>query len=83
MKVSDLIKELQKCPPDAEVWLPNVNNLDIPGYCVLDHIMEFKFAEVESDVMDNPGEIDHRLLKYKTDETPIVYLGSKYELIRE
>ncbi len=45
--------------------------------------MKFKFAEVEIDVMDNPGEIDHRLLKDKTDDTPIVYLGSKYELIRE
>lgn len=64
------------------MWLPNVNNLVIPGYYVLDHIMYFRFAEVESDIMDNPGEIDHRLLKNKTDQTPIVYLGSKYDLIR-
>ncbi len=83
MKVSELIEELTKCPSDAEEWLPNVNNLNIQGYCVLDHVMKFKFAKVESDVMDNPGEIDHRLLKDKTDDTHIVYLGSKYELIRE
>ncbi len=83
MKVSELIEELKKCPSDAEVRLPNVNNLNIPGYCVLDYIMKFKFAEVGSDVMNNPGEIDNRLLKYKTDDTPIIYLGSKYELIRE
>ncbi len=52
MKVSELIKDLQKCHPAAEVWLPNVNNLNIPGYCVLDHFMSFQFAEVESDIMD-------------------------------
>ena len=82
MKVSELIIELQKCHPDAEVWLPNVNNLNIPGYCVLDHIMNFRFAEVESDVMDNSEEIDNRLLKNKKEDTPIVYLGSQFNLIR-
>ncbi len=78
MKVSELIEELKKCPSDAEVWLPNVNNLNIPGYCVLDQIMNCRFAEVESDVMDNPGKVDNRLLDNKNDDTPIVYLGSKY-----
>ena len=60
MKVSELIKELQECHPDAEVWLPNINELNIPGYCVLDHIMSFQFNEVESDIIDNPGKIDQR-----------------------
>lgn len=82
MKVSELIKELQKCHPDAEVWLPNINNLNIPEYCVMDYLMSFQFNEVESDIIDNPGEIDHRLLKDKKDDTPIVYLGSQYDLIR-
>ena len=82
MKVSELIKELQKCHPDAEVWLPNINNLYIPGYCVLDYLMSFQFNEVKSDIIDNPGEIDDRLLKDKNDDTPIVYLGSKIDLIR-
>ena len=27
--------------------------------------MSFQFNEVESDIIDNPGEIDHRLLKDK------------------
>lgn len=49
MTVSELIKELQKCHPDAEVWLPNINELNIPGYCVMDHLMSFQFNEVESD----------------------------------
>ena len=44
MKVSELIIELQKCHPDAEVWLPNVNNFNIPGYCVLDHNYEFSIC---------------------------------------
>ena len=44
--------------------------------------MSFQFNEVESDIVDNPGEIDHRLLKDKKADTPIVYLGSKYDLIR-
>lgn len=50
--MSELIEELQKCNPEAEVWLLNVNELGIPGYCVLDHIMTMPFGEVESDVMD-------------------------------
>ena len=83
MKVPELINELQMRHPNTEIWLPNVNELNIPGYCVLDQLMSFRFCEVESEVMDNPGEIDNRLLKNKTDDTPIVYLGSKYELIRE
>ena len=82
MKVSELIKELQECHPDTEVWLPNINELNIPGYCVLDHIMSFQFNEVESDIIDNPGKIDQRLLKDKKDDTPIIYLGSKYDIIR-
>lgn len=76
IKVAELIEELRKCDPDAEVWLPNVNELDIPGYCMLDHIMVMPFDTVESDVMDNPGRIDYRLLKNKTENTQIVYLGS-------
>ena len=82
MKVSELIKELQECHPDAEVWLPNVNELNVPGYCVMDHIMSFQFNEVESDIIDNPGKIDPRLLKDKKDDATIVYLGSKYDIIR-
>ena len=82
MKVSDLIKELKKCHPDAEVWLPNINELNIPRCCVLDHIMSYQFNEVESDIIDNPGKIDQRLLKDKKDDATIVYLGSKYDIIR-
>ena len=82
MKVSELIKELQECHPDAEVWLPNINELNIPGYCLMDHLMSFQFNEVESDIIDNPGKIDQRLLKDKKDDTPFIYLGSKYDLIR-
>ena len=44
--------------------------------------MNFRFAEVESDVMDNSEEIDNRLLKNKKEDTPIVYLGSQFNLIR-
>lgn len=65
IKVSELIELLQKCDPDAEVWLPNVNELGIPGYCVLDHVMTMTFGEVGDDVMNNPGEIDQRLLSTK------------------
>lgn len=82
IKVSELIAELQKCDADAEVWLPNVNELGIPGYCVLDHIMAIDFGRVESDIMDNPGEIDNRLLQNKTESTPIVYLGSLAEYLK-
>lgn len=82
IKVSELIEYLQKCNPDAEIWLPNVNGLGIPGYCVLDHIMTMTFGEVGDDVMNNPGEIDHRLLQHKTNDTPIVYLGSIAEFIK-
>ena len=56
IKVSELIELLQKCDPDAEVWLPNVNELGIPSYCVLDHVMTMTFGEVGDDVMNNPGE---------------------------
>lgn len=83
IKVSELISELQKCNPDAEVWLPNVNELGIPGYCVLDHIMAMDFGRVEGDIMDNPGEIDNRLLQNKTDDSPIVFLGSIAEYLKE
>ena len=34
MKVSELIEELQKLDANAEVWLPNVNELHIPGCCL-------------------------------------------------
>lgn len=83
IKVSELIEQLQKCDPDTEVWLPNVNELGIPGYCVLDHVMTMTFEEVEDDVMNNPGAIDHRLLHDKTNDTSIVYLGSIAEFIKE
>lgn len=83
IKVSELIEYLQKCNPDAEIWLPNVNGLGIPGYCVLDHVMTMTFGEVGDDVMNNPGEIDHRLIQHKTNDTPIVYLGSIAEFIKE
>lgn len=83
MKVSELIEKLQEYNPDAEVWLPNINELNIPGYCVPDHLMSFQFNEVVSDIIYNPGEIDYRLLKNKKDDTYIVYLGSKYDLIRD
>lgn len=83
IKVSELIEYLQKCNPDAEIWLPNVNGLGIPGYRVLDHVMTMTFGEVGDDVMNNPGEIDHRLLQHKTNDTPIVYLGSTTEFIKE
>ncbi len=82
IKVSELIEYLQKCNPDAEIWLPNVNERGIPGYCVLDHIMTMTFGEVGDDVMNNPGEIDHRLLQHKTDDTPIVCLGSTTEIFQ-
>jgi hypothetical protein len=83
MKVSELIKKLQTCNPDTEVWLPNVNELGIPGYCVLDHVMTMAFREVENDVMHNPGKIDKRLLKDKTDGSQIVYLGSIADFITD
>ncbi len=73
MKVSELIDKLKTCDLEAEVWLPNVNELGIPGYCVLDHVMTMNFNEVEKDVMYNPGKIDKRLLKDKTDSSQIVY----------
>ena len=82
MKVSELIQELQKCYPDAEVWIPNINELNIPGFCVLDHLMSFQLNEVESDIIDNQRKIYQRLLKDKKDDTPIIYLGSKYDFIR-
>lgn len=83
IKVSELIELLQKCDPDAEVWLPNVNELGIPSYCVLDHVMTMTFGEVGDDVMNNPGEIDQRLLQHKTNDAPIVYLGSIAEFNKE
>lgn len=82
MKVSELIEKLQRGHPDAEVWLPNVNELNTPGYCVLDHLMSFQLNEVESDIIDNQRKIYQRLLKDKKDDTPIIYLGSKYDFIR-
>lgn len=82
MIISELIVELLKCDPNAEVWLPNVNELGIPGYCVLDHIMTMDFNRVESDIMDNPGKIDNRLLQNKTGNTQIVYLGSMAEYLK-
>lgn len=83
IRVSELVAELQKCDPDAQVWLPNVNELGIPGYCVLDHVMAMDFGKVESDIMDNPGEIDNRLLQDKTANTPIVFLGSLTDYLKE
>lgn len=53
-----------------------------PGIVSSIIIMNFRFAEVESDVMDNSEEIDNRLLKNKKEDTPIVYLGSQFNLIR-
>lgn len=53
------------------------------GYCVLDHVMTMTFGEVGDDVMNNPGEIDQRLLQHKTNDAPIVYLGSIAEFIKE
>ena len=82
MKESELSKELKECHPDAEVWLPNFNELNVPGYSVMDHIMSFQFNEVKRDIIDNPGKIDNRLLKNKKHNPPIIYLGSKYDLSR-
>lgn len=56
MKVSELIDKLKTCDLEAEVWLPNVNELGIPGYCVLDHVINMTFGEVVEDVMNNPRE---------------------------
>lgn len=81
MKVSELIDKLKTCDLEAEVWLPNVNELGIPGYCVLDHVMTMNFNEVEKDVMYNPGKIDKGLLMNKTDHTSLIYLGSLYDVI--
>lgn len=81
MKVSELIKRLENCDPEAEVWLPNINSRCVKGYCVLDHVMTFKFSEIENDVVANPGEIDERLLMNKTDESPVVYLGSMHDFV--
>ncbi len=83
MKVSELIEKLKTCDLEAEVWLPNVNELGIPGYCVLDHVLTLNFNEVENDVMHNPGKIDKRLLKNKTDSSQIVYLGSIADFITD
>lgn len=83
MKVSELIEKLKSCNQNAEVWLPNVNELGIPGYCVLDHVMTMTFGEVGDDVMNNPGEIDQRILQGKTSDTPIIFLGSIAEFIKE
>lgn len=83
MNVSEPIAKLQKCDPRSEVWLSNVNELGIPGYCILDHVMAMDFGRVESDIMDNPGKIDNRLLQSKTDDTPIVFLGSMAEYLKE
>ena len=83
MKVSELIEKLKSCNQEAEVWLPNVNELGIPGYCVLDHVMTMNFCEVENDVMHNPGKIDKRLLKDKTNGSQIVYLGSIADFIAD
>ena len=81
MKESELIDKLKTCDLEAEVWLPNVNELGVPGYCVLDHVMTMSFNEIENDVMHNPGKIAKRLLKKKTDSSQIVYLGSIADFI--
>lgn len=83
MKVSELIEKLKSCNQDAEVWLTNVNELGIPGYCVLDHVITMNYNQVVDDVMNNLGRIDNRLLKDKTDETPIVCLGSIAEYLKD
>lgn len=83
MKVSELIEKLKSYDQNAEIWLPNVNELGIPGYCVLDHVMTMNFNEVENDVMHNPGKIDKRLLKDKTEDSQIVYLGSISDFITD
>ena len=83
IKVHELIEELQRCDPNAEVGLPNVNQLGISGYCVLDHVMTMNLSEVESVVIDNPGEIDNRLLQNKTEDASIVYLGSIAQCLKD
>lgn len=40
-------------------------------------------SEVENEVMHNPGKIDKRLLKDKTDISQIVYLGSIADFITD
>lgn len=80
MKVKELIEELKKCDPNAEVWTgTHTPNANIPTYGLVDHVYQNEFESFWTDLFPTPDDIDTRLYDGRCDRKDnIVYIGTTF-----
>lgn len=84
MKVKELIEELKKCDPNAEVWTgAHTLKENIPTYGLVDHVYQGVFEQFWTDLFPTPDDIDKRLYVGRNknrdgSNDPVVYIGTTF-----
>lgn len=76
MTAKDLIEQLSKVDPEAEI-VGGLFNGRTETYTVLDELHVFRYDEIYNDFFGTPGAFDNKLLTIKSKD--VVYLGSLFE----
>ena len=76
MTAKDLIEQLSKVDPEAEI-VGGMFNGRTETYTVLDELYVFRYDEIYNDFFGTPGAFDNKLLTIKSKD--VVYLGSLFE----
>lgn len=76
MTAKDLIEQLSKVDPEAEI-VGGLFNGRTETYTVLDELYVFRYDEIYNDFFGTPGAFDDKLLTIKSKD--VVYLGSLFE----
>lgn len=76
MTAKDLIEQLSKVDPEAEI-VGGLFNGRTETYTVLDELYVFRYDEIYNDFFGTPGAFDNKLLTIKSKD--VVYLGSLFE----
>ena len=75
MKVKDLIAQLQKSDPEADV-ITGFWNGHVSTYCMIDSAWEAEYGNIENDFFGTPGAVDLDVVCSKTKN--VVYLGASF-----
>lgn len=76
MTAKDLIEQLSKVDPEAEI-VGGLFNGRTETYTVLDELYVFRYDVIYNDFFGTPGAFDDKLLTIKSKD--VVYLGSLFE----
>ena len=81
MTVKEIIKELERCNPDAPVLVGETNKGLTETYALADQVSPIPYGQVLTDLFHTFDGIDNRLLRLGIkEEEDVVYIGSLADL---